>query len=181
MKPEGMPRFMGPLGCPLYAMGARAFLERVTNAQRRMERMQERARHYRALAMRSTGSMEAVRVGGTPGRSRVEEGMNAFMDIAQDIEEEARALRELIRQTNGVIARIPSATERELLELRYLDGLRWEDIARRMMYDERQVRRIHVKALENVQREMDRQGLAGGDMPLEPPCPGGVPAVVRPQ
>ena len=155
MAPEGLPRYVGPDGCPLYALSARAFMERVMNAHRRIKSMQQRAQQYRALAMRSTSAMQAVRSGGTDARSKVEDGACAFMDISQDIEEQARRLRELIRQTSAIIERLSDPVEREVLELRYLSGLRWEEIGRKMIYDERQVRRIHVKALEHVQREMD--------------------------
>ena len=155
MAPEGMPRFQLEGGCPLYAMSARAFMERVSSAQRRIVHMEEMASRYRDMAMRSTGSMQAVRVGGTPARSKVEDGMCAFMDICKDIEEEARALREMMRETHTVLSRLTDGAEREVLELRYLSGLNWMDVARRMCYDERTVRRIHVRALEHVQREMD--------------------------
>lgn len=155
MAPEGIPQYVGADGCPMYAMSARAFMERVMNAQRRITHMQQRAQRYREMAMRSTSSMQATRVGGTDARSKVEDGACAFMDICRDIEEQANRLRDTIRQTSEVIDRLSDPVEREVLELRYLSGLRWEDIGRRMMYDERQVRRIHVKALEHVQREMD--------------------------
>ena len=96
-----------------------------------------------------------MRSGGTDARSKVEDGACAFMDICRDIEDQAQQLRETIRQTSEVIDRLSDPAEREVLELRYLSGLRWEEIGRKMIYDERQVRRIHVKALEHVQREMD--------------------------
>ena len=152
---EGLPRYIGADGCPMYAMSARAFMERVINANRRIRNMQQQAQRYRDMAMRSTSTMHAVRTGGTDARSKVEDGTCAFMDISRDIEEQARQLREIIRQTSEIIGRLSDPVEREVLELRYLSGLRWEDIGRRMIYDERQVRRIHVKALEHVQREMD--------------------------
>ena len=155
MAPEGLPRYMGAQGCPMYAMSARAFMERVMNANRRILGMQQRAQRSREMAMRSTSSMQALRTGGTDARSKVEDGACAFMDICRDIEDQAQQLRETIRQTSEVIDRLSDPAEREVLELRYLSGLRWEDIGRRMIYDERQVRRIHVKALEHVQREMD--------------------------
>lgn len=151
----GMPRYMPTGGCPMYAMSARAFMERVMNAQRRIVHMEERAAHYRDMAMRSTGRISAVRVSGTSAHSKVEDGMCAFMDICRDIESEAEKLRGLIAETTKVIDRLIDPAEREILELRYLNGFKWEDVAAKMLYDPRQVRRIHVRALEHVQREMD--------------------------
>ena len=155
MAPEGLPRYMGAQGCPMYAMSARAFMERVMNANRRILGMQQRAQRYREMAMRSTSSMQALRTGGTDARSKVEDGACAFMDICRDIEDQAQQLRETIRQTSEVIDRLSDPAEREVLELRYLSGYSWEDIAQRMFVNERTARRIHVRALEHVQREMD--------------------------
>lgn len=176
MAPEGMPRYAGGAGCKMYAMSARAFMERVINAQRRIAHMQQQAQYYKSLALRSTSSMQALRTGGTSARSKVEDGACAFMDISRDIEEHAQQLREMIQKTREVIDRLSDPVEREVLELRYLSGLRWEDIGRKMCYDERQVRRLHVKALEHVQREMDCVEYA-----LHRPGwnPGGAPAVLQ--
>ena len=154
-KSAGAPKYTGGSGCPLYAMSAQAFMQRVTNAQRRIVEMEERAAHYRDMAKRITATLSGVRVSGTPGGSRMEENMDAFMDICRDIEHEARRLRKYLAQANKVIGRIMDAREREVLELRYLSGYDFEDIARKMFLSERTVRRIHVKALEHVQREMD--------------------------
>lgn len=151
----GTPRYLPDEGCPMYAMSARAYMERVMNAQRRIVFMEEQAARYRDMAARSTGRMDAVRSGGTQSRSKVEDGMCAFMDICRDIEKEAARLRELMEETRTLIGRLFDPAERELLELRYLSGLKWEDVAEKMLYDVRQVRRIHVRALEHVQREMD--------------------------
>ena len=149
------PKYKGDSGCPLYAMSAQAFMQRVTNAQRRIVEMEERAAHFRDMSRKITAGLQTVRVKGTPGRSRVEENMDAFMDICRDIDYEARWLRKYLLKANAVIARLTDAREREVLELRYLSGYEFQDIADRMFLSERTVRRIHVKALENVQREMD--------------------------
>jgi len=152
---KGTPRYLPEEGCPMYAMSARAYMERVMNAHRRIVHMEEQAARYRDMAVRSTGRMDALRSGGTSSRSKVEDGMCAFMDICRDIEGEATRLRELIAETSALIERLFDPVEREVLELRYLSGLKWEDVAEKMLYDVRQVRRIHVRALEHVQREMD--------------------------
>ena len=151
----GGPKYTSGEKCPLYAMSAQAFMNRVTCAQRRIVEMEERAAHYRDMAKRITATLSGVRVSSSPGGSRMEENMDAFMDICKDIEREARRLRKYLAQANMVISRIVDMREREVLELRYLSGYEFEDIARQLYVSERTVRRIHVKALEHVQREMD--------------------------
>lgn len=152
---SGAPKYTSGENCPLYAMSAQAFMQRVTNAQRRIVEMEERAAHYRDMAQRITANLQGVHVKGSSGRSRVEDNMDAFMDICREIELEARRLRKYLIKANQVIARLQDAKEREVLELRYLSGYEFQDIADRMYLSERTARRIHVKALEHVQREMD--------------------------
>ena len=42
-------------------------------------------------------------------------------------------------------------TERTIMRLRYIDGLSWLAISRRVHYSKSQLRRIHVKALNKLQ------------------------------
>lgn len=152
---SGSPKYTYGEKCPLYAMSAQAFMNRVTNAQRRIVEMEERAAHYRDMAQRITATMSGVRSRGPSRISRMEKYMDAFMDICRSIDHEARRLRKYLMQAKKVIDRIEDFKEREVLEMRYLSGYEFEVIAERLYISERTVRRIHVKALEHVQREMD--------------------------
>ena len=144
----GGPKYTYGEKCPLYVMSAQAFMNRVTHAQRRIVQMEERAAHYRDMAKRITATLSGVRVSSSPGGSRMEENMDAFMDICRDIEHEARRLRKYLAQANKVIGRIMDAREREVLELRYLCGHTWEEIANRLHFTSRWVHKIHKEALE---------------------------------
>lgn len=43
-------------------------------------------------------------------------------------------------------------TERELVRLRYIDGLDWHLVARRINYSWQQTHRIHAKVLEKIKK-----------------------------
>lgn len=137
-----------------FQISARAFMESIARADKRLEDMSMRAQRYRENAHRATGSMEAARVSGTAGRSRIETNMNRCIDIARDIEREAEQLRAQYERARSLIAGVSDPAGREVLELRYLSRMRWEEIAGRMHYDERQVRRIHGLALREVDAQM---------------------------
>lgn len=145
--------------CPCFAISARAYLERIENATRRMEDMSYRAQRFREQAMRATSSTEAARTSGTDGASKVSRNMDACIDLARDIDRRAETLRAQYETACEMIDAVQRADAREVLELRYLRGMRWEDIGKRMHYDERQVRRINRHALEDVQRQMDERGI----------------------
>lgn len=149
------PRYAPQEGCPMYAMSAQAFMQRVGNAQRRIVNMERLAADYRDMAMRVTGELKTVYVKGSVTKDRLGENMDVFMDICEEIRKQADRLREYIVEAGEVIGRLCDGQEQEVLELRYLSGLTWQDISKKMGINERTLRRIHVRALEHVQREMD--------------------------
>lgn len=67
---------------------------------------------------------------------------------AEELGRLAEGLRAEYAHALALIEAVPDAAGREVLELRYLSGLTWMQIARRMGYEERQVRRIHQRALQ---------------------------------
>lgn len=158
---RGAPRIVDAEGaaCGDFCISAQAYMEDVTNLQRRIAIKTETAHRYRDMAMRATGSMEAVRVSGSGNRSKVETNVNALVDIERAIERDAERLRGKITMTMELIEGVCTPERKELLELRYLCGLTWENVGRRMKYDKRQSQRIHKKALEDVQRQMDARGI----------------------
>ena len=145
--------------CDAYRISAQAYLEDVTNLQRRIEIRTETARRYRDMATRATGSTEAARVSGGGTRSKVAENMDRYIDIEKAIERDAERLRDKITMTMALIDGVGAPERKELLELRYLCGLTWECVGQRMRYDKRQSQRIHKRALEDVQRQMDARGI----------------------
>lgn len=145
--------------CGRYSISAQAYMEDVTNLQRRIAIKCETAHRYRDMATRSTGSMEATRVGGTKERSKMAANMDKAIDIERMIERDMERLKNKIGITMELIEGVSSPERKELLELRYLCGLTWEDVARRMHYEKRQSQRIHKRALEDVQRQMDARGI----------------------
>ena len=141
--------------CERYAVSAYAFLESVARAEKRLRSMALRAQEYREMASRATGRMEASRTSGTCGRSRVEQGVNACVDIAMQIESQASRLRERHAQALAMIEDVQSAEGRRVLEMRHLERREWSAIARELGYDVRQAQRIHRRSLCDVQAQMD--------------------------
>lgn len=143
--------------CDAYQMHTREFFQRVCNANRRLEAMAEQCERYRDLAMRATGNMQALRVGGTNRRSKVEDGVINLIDILQEIDRHAGQLRKWRDEACAVIEALDDPLAKEVLELRYFNALGWGEIALRMQYEIAQVHRIHRRALELAQREIDRR------------------------
>lgn len=51
------------------------------------------------------------------------------------------------RKIENAIAKVPSAKLRVLLRYRYIDGLRWEQVERKMGYEHSQIVRLHNEAM----------------------------------
>lgn len=153
--------------CESYVVSAWTLLESIAYAERRLEDMSWRARHYRDLAGRATGSTEAARISGTGEASRVASNCDRCIDIAIDIDRQAERLRERLALVCRMIEDIQNPEERRVLELRHREyavggemrRLSWEEIARKMHYDQSSVRRIHSRALRQIQRQMDAMGV----------------------
>lgn len=146
--------------CEKYCISSREYLSRLGGMLCQIEGHSMQAQRCRESAYRATGSMEATRVSGSSAsRSRVEKEMGKCIDLSRDIERIAQDLK--VRYDAGcrMINGASEASLSELLALRYIEGMRFEDIARKMGYTDRQVRRMHRRALEDVQAQMDALGI----------------------
>lgn len=152
-------KLVNPLdpACEDYELHTREFFQRVTNADRRIAAMAEQCEHYRELAMQATGSAQAIRVGGTKRRSKVEDGVVNLLDLIGAIDACALQLRTWRDEAVEVIDALDDPQAKEVLELRYFSALGWTEIALRMHYEIAQVHRIHRRALLLAAAEIERK------------------------
>ena len=126
-------------------MTAKEFLRRARSVDRRVDEAQERVERIRA-------KLESGRMSSLTGMPRG--GGADWTETADRLIELERVVnartRELVRWKLAAIDAIRAVEEprlAEVLELYYLDGLRWEDVAKRMGLDQRWVYRLHGRAL----------------------------------
>ena len=143
--------------CVYYKQHTREFFQRVANADRRLSAMAQQCEHFRELAMQATGNLQAIRVGGTRQRSKVEDGVVNLVDLVREIDERAKELRAWRDEAVSVIDALDDPQAKEVLELRYLCTMGWNEIALRMHYEIAHVHRIHRRALALAQAEIDRR------------------------
>lgn len=140
-------------------MTAKEFLRRARTIDRRVDESVERAERLRAR-------LEAGRMSSITGMPR---GGGADWTVTADrlIELEQvvnRRTRELVRWKLAAIDAIRAVEEprlAELLELYYIDGYTWEQVAERMGYsDVRWVYVLHGRALRlvKVPKEVEKRG-----------------------
>ena len=89
----------------------------------------QRAERYREMAMRATGRTDALRLSGTSRRSKVEDNVLAMVDVHRELKEEIGELMKETRRAEKLISRLGDGRLRSVLQMRYLCGMTWEEIA----------------------------------------------------
>ena len=137
-------------------MTAKEFLRRAREVDRRVDEAQERAEQLRA-------KLEAGRMSSVTGMPRG--GGADWTETADKLIELERVVnqrtRELVRWKLAAIDAIRAVEEprlSEVLELYYIDGLTWEQVAQRMGITERWALILHGRALLLVTVPKDISG-----------------------
>ena len=103
-----------------------------------------------ALATKATTTFSEVPFTGTPDPHRREDIIVKIIDLEDRIKEEMRRLVDLKSEIMTAIAKIEEPEQRIVLEKRYLEFKKWEDIAVEMNRSLRSIYRLHGEALKNV-------------------------------
>jgi hypothetical protein len=128
---------------------AKEFLRRARSVDRRVDEAQERVKRLRARL--EAGRMSSVTGMPRGGGSDWTETADRLIELEQVVNQRTR---ELVRWKLAAIDAIRAVEEprlAEVLELYYIDGLTWEQVAQRMGFkDVRWVYELHGRALKWV-------------------------------
>jgi DNA-directed RNA polymerase specialized sigma subunit len=127
-------------------MTVKEYLKQGFELARDIRLKRERIVRLREMAGHATSVSTAERVSGTPQRSKME---NCIAQI-DELEREIDAAAGIIGEIKETIRGVEDINYRNVLELRYLDGMTWEQIGDRMHYSDRWVKTLHGRALERV-------------------------------
>lgn len=129
---------------------AKAYLMEKADEIRHMDgeivRKKDRLRKLRARLTDGTAMLTGM-PGGGGGENKTTERLTELVAMADEIEQSVAALAGAQRRLLEEIRKVESADLCGVLELRYIDGLRWTQIARKMGYSVDNVYKIHGKAL----------------------------------
>lgn len=129
-------------------MTAKEFLRRARSVDRRVDEATERVERIRAR-------LEAGRMSSVTGMPRggVQDWTataDRLIELERDVNARIRDMCRLKRLAQEAIDRVEEARLKEVLELYYIDGYSWEEVAKRMQINKRWAFRIHGKALLRV-------------------------------
>ena len=125
------------------------FLQQYRLAEMEEQRLEYEIERWRSRAEKVTPGYSKAPAGGGDGRS-MEHTLERLGELAVELTHQRDNLIRLRREIGAAIDTVPDARLRELLRLRYIDGLSFEQIAVRMSYSWRQVIRLHGAALSKV-------------------------------
>ena len=129
-------------------MTAKEFLRMARGMDRRIDRATERVERLRARL--EAGRMS--RITGMPrgGGEDWTETADRLIELEKIVNARVREMCRVKRLAMEAIESVEEMRYREVLELYYLDGYTWEQVAKAMSYDVRHVTRLHGKALQKV-------------------------------
>ena len=127
---------------------AKEFLRRARSVDRRIDEATERVERIRAR-------LEAGRMSSVTGMPRggVQDWTataDRLIELEKDVNARIREMCRLKRLAQEAIDQVEEARLKEVLELYYIDGYSWTQVAQRMDLDKRWVFRLHGRALLRV-------------------------------
>lgn len=114
------------------------------------ERIRMREREIRRLQERRNNLVKAIGRGGSGGqRKDFSEVSDRLIDMEREIAVEIAEMQEVRQKIAGAIGVLPERLKL-LMELRYIEGLRFDDIAAKMHYGRTTVWDMHTEALKII-------------------------------
>ena len=129
-------------------MTAKEFLRLARNADRRIDKAQERVERLRARL--EAGRMSQITGMPRGGGADWTETADTLIELERVVNARIREMCRVKRLAMEAIEAVEEMRLREVLELYYLDGYTWEKVAETMGYDVRHITRLHGKALLKI-------------------------------
>lgn len=119
-------------------------------AKKRFDRISDTMLEVMSYATKITTLLSDMPKGGNDSGNKIERAIERLDSLSNDLEEQAVRMRESMKQVQSAIQTVPDETLRLLLELRYINGYTWEQIAVKMNYSYVHICRLHGAALNQI-------------------------------
>lgn len=118
-------------------------------AVREADRLEEEIQRWRSIAERTTGFMKLVPAGSDAGRS-LETAVEQINELAGQLGKRRQAAVQLRQTVETAIDGVEDEQLRDLLRMRYIDDITWEQIAVTMDKSYRWACKLHGDALQEI-------------------------------
>mgnify|MGYP000755177782 CR=1 FL=1 len=130
-------------------MTKKEFLNQYLNAEKEIGIKLDQISRLRELSTKITQTLTPDKVKSN-SENRLESSVSKIVDIEREIGASLDKLERTRLQVESVINSVPNVNQRNVLRLRYISGMKWEQIAVKLNYDYRWVLRLHGKALNKI-------------------------------
>ena len=124
------------------------YLKRYNVCFKEVERLQEEKERLKSIRDKVTQTLSDMPRGSGGDKSNV---ADAIMDLDEQIGYEIENWIDIGNTTKGIIEAVKDSNLRLLLEYRYIDSMKFEQIAVKMSYSWMQIHRLHNAALMLVE------------------------------
>ena len=132
-------------------MTVKEWLSRGYHLDRRIRAKVRRTESLLALATRASAMYDEAGARGLGNAtSRLEDAAVRLADLSDEIARESEELAKVLSETRRAIAAVGDDTSRDILEMRYIDMMRWEEIASTLSLSVDYTYQLHRRALEMV-------------------------------
>ena len=117
--------------------------------ERRINRLIDEKAAWNAKATATTSSFSDMpRSSG--GSDKIQTTVEKIIEIEEKLDHEIDALVDLRNRIEAAVEKLEDGRLRDVMRYRYIDGMKWEQIAVEMHYSYMQVCRLHGKALLEI-------------------------------
>lgn len=117
--------------------------------ERRFNRLIDEKAAWNAKSTATTSSFSDMpRSGG--GSDKIQTTVEKIIEIEEKLDHEIDALVDLRNRIEAAVEKLEDGRLRDVMRYRYIDGMKWEQIAVEMHYSYMQVCRLHGKALLEI-------------------------------
>lgn len=136
-------------------MDAKEYLKQVERLDVRIKNKLIEQQQWRDIALGITGSMEGERVQSSTNKSKMADAIERCVDMETEIDSLIDELVEIKKNVIQTIEQLDSATEYNILHMRYIQYKSLQDIADHYGRDYGWATTTHGRALKNVQIVID--------------------------
>jgi DNA-directed RNA polymerase specialized sigma subunit len=138
---------------------AKEYLGEIVKIDKRIDRLLDLRQEYMAKAARVTSCPSLTPKTKGNHSNPMENVIAKMIDLEKEVDREVDELVDRKRAAKRVIDALSDSRYRDILEMRYFHGRKWERIMEDMGYESSQTYRLHGLVLREFQRKADEIGL----------------------
>lgn len=128
-------------------------------AQRTLEGELDKLQELRCIAQKVTPAYSQSPGGGSGNAQKLENSVAKIIEQEKIIAECCNELCAQLAEVRALVALLPMGPMRLVMQRRYLNYQKWEQIAAELHYSWQNVHRLHSKALDYILHEVNKENI----------------------